>query len=124
MKISTNTFILLIKLFKGKLLNSYQKSTFSKTAIFEPLEKVRPGQYYAEPQQEAPLIPDHQVWSLDELADYIDEQVGPNVFDKFIKREIHDVVIDAVKRNSYHNRQLDGCFELYGADIGKKHLLS
>ena len=54
------------------------------------------------------------------MSDYINEQIGPEVFEKFIKREIHDVVIDAVKRNSYHNRQLDGCFELYGADIGKK----
>ena len=91
---------------------------FSKTAVFEPLEKLKPGQSYVLPKKEAPLIPDHQVWSTEQLGHYINENVGQEVYQTFIKREIHDVILDAVKRNSYHTRQVDGCFELYGADIG------
>ena len=85
------------------------------------MEKVRPDQSYLPPKVEATLIPDHQVWSTDQLGSYIDEQIGqPNVYQNFIKREIHDVILDAAKRNSYHTRQVDGCFELYGADIGQQ----
>ena len=70
------------------------------------------------PKKEAPLIPDHQVWSTGQLGHYVNENMGQEVYQTFIKREIHDVILDAVKRNSYHTRQVDGCFELYGADIG------
>ena len=117
----TSSFIWQIRPFKGYfvLINILIK-VFSKTAVFEPLEKLRPGQSYLPPKVEATLIPDHQVWSTERLGSFIDEQLDqPNVYQNFIKREIHDVILDAAKRNSYHTRQVDGCFELYGADIGE-----
>jgi len=65
------------------------------------------------------LIPHHQVWTYNNLERYIDSNVAQDLFQNYIKKEIYDIILDVSQRNAKISQQIDGCFELYGADIGK-----
>ena len=67
------------------------------------------------------MIPHHQVWTYNNLERYIDSNVAQDLFQNYIKKEIHDIILDVSQRNAKISQHIDGCFELYGADIGKYH---
>ena len=59
-------------------------------------------------------------WDIDASA-YIDECIGHGVYGNYIEQEIHDLLLDVCKKNADFAIQHEGCFEVFGADIGKTH---
>lgn len=100
---------------------------FSKSATFQPNSfKNTKYDYYIsrnESDCETKLIPHHQVWTYNNLERYIDSNVAQDLFQNYIKKEIYDIILDVSQRNAKISQQIDGCFELYGADIGKLLLI-
>jgi len=108
---------------------------FSKSATFETKERQLAKSI--EMERIGAIIPDHQVtadiqilfnyffkvWNCKRLKQFLDENVGENIFENYLKAEIENIILDVNTKNAALCEQIDGCFELFGADIGKAGII-
>ena len=71
----------------------------------------------------ASIIPSDNIWSYDDLENWLDENFDENEWQGSILPGIWEIIAQTCKRNAPFVKHLPGAYEIYGADIGKKFFL-
>ena len=66
------------------------------------------------------IIPRSKIWSYDDLAEWMDDQITPDEWNHRILPQIWHIIAETCARNATYAKQRIGCHEIYGADIGRE----